>query len=207
MNIRKSTQAKIRRLSLLALLSAIVLLMATTPIGYFKLGAVSITFLAIPVVIGGIVMGPSEGAILGFIFGATSFVQCFGADPLGTALMSINPLYMAIVCFVPRILIGLFSGLTFKFISKHEASNKSSILKSKYILPSFIGSITNSIFFIGLMLTFFYNTPEIQAFGDNLITILSVMFTFNVLIEVNVCLIISVSLSKSFHILTKKYTI
>lgn len=203
MNKRETNNAKIRRLAFLSLLSAIVLLMATTPLGYLSLGPVKITFLAIPVVIGGIILGPLDGAILGFIFGATSFAQCFGVDPLGTALLNFNPILMAVNCFIPRIFIGLFSGLSYRFISqKFNASPKYQL---KYIIPSFIGSITNSIFFIGFMLLFFWNTPEIQAFGSNLLTILGVMFSANVFIEASICLLISAALSKFLHIISNKY--
>lgn len=203
MNKRKTNQAKIRRLAFLALFSALVLLMATTPIGYLNLGPVKITFLAIPVVIGGIVLGPTHGAILGFIFGATSFAQCFGADPLGSALLIHNPVLTAIMCFLPRILIGLFSGLSYKYLSKIITNPK--IYYLKYVLPSFIGSVTNSVFFIGFMLLFFWNTPEIQSFGSNVLTVLGVMFTTNVFIEAAVCLFISAALSKVLHIFSNKY--
>lgn len=206
MNKRKENQAKIRKLTFLALLSAVVLLMATTPVGYFRLGPVSITFLAIPVVVGGIIIGPIGGGILGLIFGITSFAQCFGIDPLGTALLGYNPFLTAVMCIVPRILIGVFSGLSYKIFSK-LFNHKNSMLKTlKYVFSSLIGSITNSIFFIGFMLLFFWKTPDIQAFGSDLLTVLGVMFTANVFIEAAVCLIISASLSKVFHILENRFS-
>ena len=48
---------KVHRITLTAILMAIILVMSFTPLGYLKVGIVSITFLAIPVVIGGIVLG------------------------------------------------------------------------------------------------------------------------------------------------------
>ena len=72
---------KIRRLVMLAVLTAIVLLMAFTPLGYLKLPFLEISFLMIPVVLGAILLGPAAGAILGAVFGLTSFFQCLACPP------------------------------------------------------------------------------------------------------------------------------
>lgn len=212
---RERNSIRIRRLSILALLSAIVLLMSFTPIGYLRIGPVSITFLTIPVIIGGIVLGPLEGAFLGLIFGATSFSQCFGADLLGTALLNYNLFFTILMCFVPRILIGVSSSLFYRLFSKIflKDSQQFGNIYNKirfsfpYIFSSFIGCITNTVLFTGLMLSLFWNTPEIQAFGNNFLTVFFAMFTLNVFIEIAVCLIISAALSKVIHMFTKKFAI
>lgn len=78
-----NTSTKVREITLTAILAAIILLMAFTPLGYLRVGPVSITFLVIPVVIGGMTLGPVRGGFLGAVFGATSFAQCFMGDPFG----------------------------------------------------------------------------------------------------------------------------
>ncbi len=45
-----------------AILAAIIILMAFTPLGYLRVGALSITFLPIPVVVGAILISPATGA-------------------------------------------------------------------------------------------------------------------------------------------------
>ena len=62
----------------MALLVAIILLMAFTPIGYIKTAGLEITLIVIPVAVGAVTLGPAAGAILGGVFGITSFIQCFG---------------------------------------------------------------------------------------------------------------------------------
>jgi Predicted membrane protein len=151
------SHAKTVRLVQLAVLSAIIVLMAVTPLGYLKAGVISISFLAIPVVIGGIVCGPLYGGILGAVFGLTSFVQCFGADAFGTALMEINPVATFIMCIVPRILIGVFAGLVFKALIKTKMPKA-----AVFSISSLIGALTNTIFFIGLLFVFFYNSDYIS---------------------------------------------
>ena len=53
----------------MALLVAIILLMAFTPIGYIKTAGLEITLIVVPVAVGAVTLGPTAGAILGGVFG------------------------------------------------------------------------------------------------------------------------------------------
>ena len=110
--------SKVQRMVILAVLIALTLVMALTPLGYLKIGALSISFLCIPIAIGATVLGPTAGLILGTLFGITSFVQCFGMDTFGTAMLSINWFYTFIICVVARALMGWFTGLIAKGLGK-----------------------------------------------------------------------------------------
>ncbi len=182
-----------------AVLAAIIILMAYTPIGYLKTGVVEISFLAIPVVIGAIVIGPAEGAILGAIFGLTSFSQCFGMSPFGAALLAINPFLTFVICLVPRILIGLFSGLLFKALSSPK---KERIYA--YALSSFGGSITNTLFFVGLLYLFFGRTEYIHTFGKNFLAFIGAMITIQALFEAIACMLIGTAVAKALNKFFKK---
>ena len=81
---------KTLQLTRLGILSAIIIIMAFTPLGYLKIGPLSITFLTVPVILGAMLLGPLNGAILGAVFGLTSFAQCFGLDPFGTTLLALT---------------------------------------------------------------------------------------------------------------------
>lgn len=106
----------------LALLVAVELVMTYTPLGYLHVGPLSITFLMIPVVLGAILIGPAAGAVLGGVFGLTSFAQCFGAEAFGVVLLGISPLRTFLVCVPTRILAGWLPGLIFQAIYKAEAA-------------------------------------------------------------------------------------
>ena len=67
---------RIQYLTRLAVFVAVTLVMAYTPLGYLRTPGLEITFLMIPVTVGAIVLGPAAGAILGGVFGLTSFFQC-----------------------------------------------------------------------------------------------------------------------------------
>ena len=68
-----ASRQKLVRLVLTALLTALIIVMAFTPLGYLKAGAIEITFITIPVIIGAVLLGPVGGLFLGAVFGITSF--------------------------------------------------------------------------------------------------------------------------------------
>lgn len=108
-----------KRMSTLALLIAVVVVMSFTPLGYLVIGPLSMSLLTIPVAIGAIVMGPVDGLILGLAFGCTSFFNAMsGGSAMGTALFSINPFGCFVVCVVARVLMGLCTGLVFQGLTK-----------------------------------------------------------------------------------------
>ena len=102
-----SSTNRTRTLTTLGILTAIILVMTFTPLGYIKTMGLEITLLHIPVILGAALTGPAGGMVLGAVFGFTSFFQCFGLSTFGTTLFSINPAGTFIVCVIPRILLGL----------------------------------------------------------------------------------------------------
>ena len=72
------TEKQTYEMVLMAILAAIMLILGFTPLGFLRVGAIEITFMVIPIAIGAILLGPRGGAILGGLFGAISFFQCFG---------------------------------------------------------------------------------------------------------------------------------
>lgn len=140
----------------LSLLAAIIVIMALTPLGYIKTPALSITLLTIPVAVGAILLGPKAGAILGGIFGATSFAQAVMGGTLTAMLLQVNPLGTLFLCMVPRILEGLFCGLLFALLKKTPWK------KTGIYLASLSCPVLNTIFFTGTMLLLFFETEPIQ---------------------------------------------
>jgi len=178
----------------MAILAAIMLLMAFTPIGYLKTAGIEISFMMIPVVVGAIIIGPGAGAVLGGVFGATSFIQCFGMSVFGAALLAINPLLTFIVCMIPRILMGWLAGLVFKGLSK--------ISKNKLMsfgVSSLSGALFNTIFFMIFLIVFFGNTEYIKGFqGElSLIPFILAFIGINGLIEAIVCFVIGAAISRA----------
>lgn len=195
---RKKTHSMVR----LAILSAIIVLMAFTPLGYLKIGFVSITFLTLPVSIGAIIGGVGYGAVLGTVFGMTSFLQCFGLDAFGTMLFGINPVYTFIMCMVPRILMGILVALIYKALSNTD--QKQLIAHGAAYLS---GALLNTALFIGLLVLFFGGESSVLSVlgADSVIAAIGVLLTFNAVIEAIVCLLAGTALSRTLtHILKRK---
>lgn len=195
------------RLVLTALLTALIIVMAFTPLGYLKAGAIEITFITIPVIIGAVLLGPAGGLFLGAVFGITSFIQCFGMSTFGVALFSVSPLCTAIVCIVPRVLMGWLTAVIFKAVSSKD---KTSFVQ--YLVASIAGPLLNTILFTGTLLLLFNNAPIIiqlkEQFGStNVMAFAAAFVGVNGLIEAGVCAVLGTALCKALSVAMKKMKI
>lgn len=189
---RKKNREKLRYMTVLALLIAIIALLQFTPLGYLKVGPIEITFLTIPVAIGAITLGPAAGAILGGVFGATSFIQCFGFSAFGVILLDLNPVFAFLVCVPTRILCGLLCGLVFRALKKHGNGI------SAYIVGALSCPLLNSVLYISALLAF-YSGYGILA---GLITLLLLV---NVAVEAVACTAIGAAVTRALsHVIEKR---
>lgn len=153
----------LRKMILAAIFIAMIILLAFTPmLGYIKIGPLSITTIGIPVVIGAIILGPYYGMLLGFVFGMTSFLQCFLGDAFGAALVVISPVRTFIVCIVPRVLVGLVPALLFRLIMKRPTNSRTVAA----FVSALAGSLTNTVFFLGFLGLLFGQTEFIKSMQE-----------------------------------------
>ena len=123
------SKSKSYELVLTALFTAIIIIMAFTPLGYIPLVIINATIIHIPVILGAIFCGPKKGAFLGFVFGMTSFIKntimptslsAFVFSPI-LASSVVGPsgiIKSTIICFVPRILVGIIPYFVYKGIAR-----------------------------------------------------------------------------------------
>ena len=121
-------------LVLTALFTAIIIIMAFTPLGYIPLVVINATIIHIPVILGALFLGPKKGAFLGFVFGLTSFINntfkaatasAFVFSPvLAYNVAGVPGIFKSLyICFVPRILVGIvpyFVYLLIRYLLKDE---------------------------------------------------------------------------------------
>lgn len=155
--------SRMNYLSRLGLLAAIELILAYTPLGYLKTFGLEISFLMIPVTVGAVVMGPSAGAVLGSLFGLTSFATCFGASAFGAALLSISPLATFFTCVGARTAAGWLCGLFYQKLSRLSVQKELAIGGA-----SLVGPLLNTTFFMGALVGFFYSSSFIQNMAAQL---------------------------------------
>lgn len=178
-------------LTQMALLTAIIILMAYTPLGYLRTVGVEITFIVVPVAVGSVLLGVKAGAFLGLVFGLTSFAQCFGMSPFGTLLLSAKPFATAFCCIVPRILVGVVPALVYQGMTKLCKKRVINIAAACVLAP-----ITNTVLYLTCMTAFFHDYM-VQAYeytGEGGIAFLGWLFAFvavNAIAEAASCLLIA----------------
>ena len=137
-----------KQLTLLGLMTALLLLMSFTPLGYLNIGPLAITFNVIPVAVSALALGPVGGLIAGSVFGLTSFLQAIGVggvSMLGSTLFSINPFFSILLCFVPRMLDGFLLGYIFRSVSKLNRV-------AACFVTGFAAAFLNTLFFMSALI-------------------------------------------------------
>lgn len=194
-----ANRKKLVTLVQMAVLIAIILILDLTNLGYPQFGVVAITVMMIPVAIGAIVCGPGAGALLGFIFGLTSLRRAMTSDAFGLLLFGINPILTAVLCVVPRTLVGLLSGLIFRLIAKID---KSRIVS--FAAATIASAVLNTLFFLGGLMIFFWSSDafitSMSSFGLPVTSPVALMLAIagsNAVIEIIACSIVGFAVSKA----------
>ncbi len=189
----------VRKFCMTAVFVVLIIVMAFTPLGYLRVGGLSITFLMIPVTIGSMLLGPWIGALLGLVFGITSFAQCFGIDWFGTSLATINPFYMGITCFIPRIIAGMLPSFIFKAVNSID---KTRVLS--YPISCLSGAVLNTVLFLGALMLFYGRSEFISGFGDSFWAIIWALAGINAIVEAIACCILGGAVAKALDVFVFK---
>ena len=181
-----------------AILVAIELLFAFTPLGYLHVKPIEITFMTIPIAIAATTVGPVASILLSLIFGISSFIQCFGMSTFGVLCFEISPWKTAVMCILPRLLMGILTGFLFQLLN-----NKINSLLA-FTLTSLSSALFNTLFFV---LTFFLLfRGAVLDFGNGSVKDISTMSlaevfafiaTINGIVEVVACTILSTAIGKA----------
>lgn len=134
-----------------ALMAAIVVLLANTPLGMIQLPVIKATTVHIPVIIGAILLGPAAGAILGGVFGICSMISNTTAPTLLSFAFSpflssdiagiFKALWISIGC---RILIGVAAGWLWIALKKLKVNPWIALP-----VTGFVGSMVNTVSVMG----------------------------------------------------------
>ena len=193
--------AKTQNLTRLAILSALIFLLCNLPI---KLGIIEITLGMIPVAIGAITMGTTGGMVLGAVFGTASLMQCFGVfipSPFGQTVLSINPFFTVLLCYIPRVLMGLLVALIFKAFKNKNAF--------AYGTSALMAAVLNTVLFVPLAMLFFWNTDYFKSlcdfFGtDNFFLFAAAFAGINAVVEAIVCCVLGGAGAKAVAVINKR---
>ena len=152
-----------------ALMAAIIIVLANTPLGMIQLPVIKATTVHIPVIIGAILLGPKAGGVLGAVFGICSLISNTMAPTLLSFAFSpfmsttgipgaVKAVWVSIGC---RILIGVAAGWLWILLEKVR-------LNRIVALPivGFIGSMVNTVAVMGsIYLLFARQYAEVKNVG------------------------------------------
>ena len=147
-----------RWMAAVAMMAAIVVALANTPLGMIPLVITKATTVHIPVILGAILLGPLAGGILGGVFGVCSVISntmtpaltSFAFSPFlsTTGLPGVlKALWVAVGC---RILIGVAAGWLWKALNRGGR-------RPMWALPlvGFVGSMVNTVMVMGSIYVLF----------------------------------------------------
>lgn len=139
-----------------ALMAAIVIVLANTPLGMIQLPIIKATTVHIPVIIGAILLGPLAGGILGFVFGVCSLISNTMAPTLLSFAFSpfmsttgipgaLKALWISVGC---RVLIGVVAGWLW-ILFRQLRMNHGILYIICLAITGFIGSMVNTVTVMG----------------------------------------------------------
>lgn len=184
-----------------ALMAAIVVVLANTPLGLIPLPMIKATTTHIPVILGAVLFGPLAGGILGAVFGICSMISntvtpallSFAFSPFlaASAAGALKAVWVSVGC---RAMIGIVAGWLWIGLKKLGA-------KDLIALPivGFVGSMTNTVFVMGSI--YFLLRPEYaEAMGvavDAVFGLVMGVITGSSVLEALVALVLVTAIGKA----------
>lgn len=134
-----------------ALMAAIIIVLANTPLGMIQLPIIKATTVHIPVIIGAVLFGPLAGAILGGVFGICSLVSntmaptllSFAFSPFLASNLTgaLKAIWISVGC---RIQIGVVAGWLWILFRKIKLNTYVALA-----VTGFAGSMVNTVMVMG----------------------------------------------------------
>lgn len=113
-----------RNITYLAILLALVIVLQVFS-GYFQVGTTRLSFVLVPITLGGMILGVWAGLFLGIAFGVVVVIDALcGLDVFTLLLINASPasaVFTIILCLAKGAAAGVGPALIFKFISKKNA--------------------------------------------------------------------------------------
>ena len=121
-----------------AMFIAMIILQSFVPfLGNLPLVVLDITIIHITVIVGGIVLGPPAGFLLGFTWGVCSLILAYTSANILSFMIFTNPL----ISILPRLLMGGLIALFYQKATKLIAYDR-----LRMAVSGFLGSIMNTVF-------------------------------------------------------------
>lgn len=174
---------KTTNMVIFSMLLAIEVVMSFTPLGFLRIGLLSVTMLHIPVIICAMALGKKYGTALGFVMGFCSFYNatfsptitsfCFtpffsmgGVEGNWTSLL---------IAFIPRIALGYGAGAIYERLKSKNG-------RTAAALSGLSGALINTIGVLGGIWIFF-KEPYEAVLGNTIVALLMTTVGVNSIAE------------------------
>lgn len=167
----KNNHEKVRKLTTLALLTAIVVVLQLVG-SSFHIGPIPFSLVLVPIVVGAILLGPAAGAVLGAVFGVIALSGGIsGTDWFTAALWNFSPFWTAMTCLVKGALCGAVSGWVYRALRRR--------VTLACVISALVCPVVNTGVFALSMLTVMrgglMKIAAENAWGTNVLTVLFVV--------------------------------
>jgi uncharacterized membrane protein len=202
---KRNQSLKIRQMVLLAILTAVILVLQLTGFA-IKLPflGTSVSLVLIPITLGAMILGPAAGAFLGFVFGAEVFIVLgvMGMDTFTSYLFQDNPAATAGICLVKSTLAGYLSGLVFRLLSRKNR------IAATFAAAAVTPVINTGVFVLGCLLISNTLGGFMQANGIDGTVVYFLLIGcagINFLFELTLNLILAPVLGQLWHIAARRF--
>lgn len=194
-----SADRKTVRLVTLGILLALVIILQFWGSG-IRLGPTSFSLVLIPIALGGMLLGPGAGALLGFAFGLiTLLCGIFGLDAFTQTLLQYQPVITALLCLGKGTAAGWGAGMIYRAFSKKND------LVASFLASAAAPVINTGLFALGALLLRPTIESNFVAEGVNFFYFLFIgIIGLNFVVEFSVNLILATVLCRIVRIAEKK---
>ena len=196
--MKKNAFFSAKNITVLAILTALVIVLQAFG-GSFNIGAATLNFTLIPLVLGAIVLGPLAGAFLGFISGLVVLIQVILA-PAGFyyIIWTNSPFVPTMICLVKTTVAGFVSGWLFRLL---EGKNR---YLAVFIASGVVPVINTGLFILGCLCM--WDTIALMSDGMNVFMFVLVgLVTFNFFIEFAINLLVAPGLHTVYNVVEKQF--
>lgn len=188
--MKTGSGTNIKKLTYLAVMTAMVIILQLLGSALLRLGLFSISLVLIPIVMGALVGGPMAGMWLGLVFGFTVLVSgdaafFMGFDVLGTI----------VTVLVKGALCGLCAGIVFKLLDK--VNRYLAVVASAIVCPV----VNTGMFVLGVFTFFMDDITKLAAdsgmnvFAYIFLVLIGGNFIFELIVNIVLCPVVTRLLS------------
>ena len=173
-----------------ALFCALIVIMTFIPyLGYISYGVLSITTLHVVVILGAVLLGPSSGTVLGFVWGITCLIYAL-TNGTADAAIFLDPR----ISVLPRILVGLAAGWYYIGFKKLFGFLKKPVLAETFsaVLTAVFGTLTNTVLVLTAISVFGTGMLDLGATFE---TIIKTALAINGIVELVLAVVLVTALN------------